>query len=383
MDIVQEKMQFDFPEMNDGAGSTLMDLLKIPLSQFNEKMERSKESSPDMDASDSSADSEEPEEIVDDLKDDEERDEDFIVVGTPKPKKKVEKRTTKSSNKSSRKRKCEFCGAVETPMWRRGPAGKGTLCNACGVKWSLKFRKRNPKKPKLDKKDDTTTKPKEQRQSARKKVPTSKAIAEESKEDHSPETFCCAHSHAQSPRKRHSMDDNEHSPPVMKKKKKNHSGSEDEDSLSDEDSSDLRLLGRLLNVVEYQLVEEKQIDLVKKQLAFHELTGIRGAIDCTSLNALGNTQQNLLESTAQTLAEFTKNIRNQMDEIRMGLGNTEDKALGKKFDNLQVELSILHAQMDANFAALKATAANDAIMLEKMLLKESALREELTFPKPE
>jgi hypothetical protein len=33
-------------------------------------------------------------------------------------------------------RKCEVCGATETPQWRRGPGGKRTLCNACGVKWS-------------------------------------------------------------------------------------------------------------------------------------------------------------------------------------------------------------------------------------------------------
>jgi hypothetical protein len=31
---------------------------------------------------------------------------------------------------------CQYCGATETPQWRRGPGGKRTLCNACGVKWS-------------------------------------------------------------------------------------------------------------------------------------------------------------------------------------------------------------------------------------------------------
>jgi hypothetical protein len=35
---------------------------------------------------------------------------------------------------------CDFCQATQTPMWRRGPGGKGTLCNACGVKWSLRRR---------------------------------------------------------------------------------------------------------------------------------------------------------------------------------------------------------------------------------------------------
>ncbi|KAJ2697783.1 hypothetical protein FB645_005825 [Coemansia sp. IMI 203386] len=38
---------------------------------------------------------------------------------------------------SSRSRVCKYCGCKETPIWRRGPAGTGTLCNACGVKWKL------------------------------------------------------------------------------------------------------------------------------------------------------------------------------------------------------------------------------------------------------
>ncbi|KAJ2745257.1 hypothetical protein GGI20_002325 [Coemansia sp. BCRC 34301] len=36
-----------------------------------------------------------------------------------------------------RGRKCSYCGCNETPIWRRGPAGTGTLCNACGVRWKL------------------------------------------------------------------------------------------------------------------------------------------------------------------------------------------------------------------------------------------------------
>lgn len=36
---------------------------------------------------------------------------------------------------SSEKKNCMYCGARYTPMWRRGPKGPGTLCNACGVKW--------------------------------------------------------------------------------------------------------------------------------------------------------------------------------------------------------------------------------------------------------
>ncbi len=32
-------------------------------------------------------------------------------------------------------RRCLNCFCPSTPMWRRGPTGSGTLCNACGVKW--------------------------------------------------------------------------------------------------------------------------------------------------------------------------------------------------------------------------------------------------------
>ncbi|ORY94514.1 hypothetical protein BCR43DRAFT_494138 [Syncephalastrum racemosum] len=32
-------------------------------------------------------------------------------------------------------KQCHYCGSKSTPMWRRGPKGAGTLCNACGVKW--------------------------------------------------------------------------------------------------------------------------------------------------------------------------------------------------------------------------------------------------------
>ncbi|KAJ3290358.1 hypothetical protein HK104_006835 [Borealophlyctis nickersoniae] len=38
--------------------------------------------------------------------------------------------------------RCEGCGATSTPQWRRGPSGKRTLCNACGVKWTFGRLKR-------------------------------------------------------------------------------------------------------------------------------------------------------------------------------------------------------------------------------------------------
>lgn len=35
------------------------------------------------------------------------------------------------------KRRCVHCNSDATPMWRRGPDGPKTLCNACGVKYML------------------------------------------------------------------------------------------------------------------------------------------------------------------------------------------------------------------------------------------------------
>ena len=35
---------------------------------------------------------------------------------------------------------CEFCGANESPEWRRGPNGSNTLCNACGIKYAKRRR---------------------------------------------------------------------------------------------------------------------------------------------------------------------------------------------------------------------------------------------------
>ncbi|KAJ3306924.1 hypothetical protein HDV03_003247 [Kappamyces sp. JEL0829] len=51
----------------------------------------------------------------------------------------VEKKKKKSSGSGSvvpdGERKCDYCAATVTPMWRHGPPGYEDLCNKCGVKW--------------------------------------------------------------------------------------------------------------------------------------------------------------------------------------------------------------------------------------------------------
>ncbi|KAK3938928.1 cutinase gene palindrome-binding protein [Diplogelasinospora grovesii] len=38
---------------------------------------------------------------------------------------------------------CTDCGTLESPEWRKGPGGPKTLCNACGLRWAKKEKKRN------------------------------------------------------------------------------------------------------------------------------------------------------------------------------------------------------------------------------------------------
>lgn len=46
---------------------------------------------------------------------------------------------------------CADCGTLDSPEWRKGPRGPKTLCNACGLRWAKKEKKRTGD----DKKDDS------------------------------------------------------------------------------------------------------------------------------------------------------------------------------------------------------------------------------------
>lgn len=47
----------------------------------------------------------------------------------------VTKRSSIQNSPVIKERRCLNCFCSSTPMWRRGPDGAASLCNACGVKW--------------------------------------------------------------------------------------------------------------------------------------------------------------------------------------------------------------------------------------------------------
>ncbi|KAK9756890.1 hypothetical protein RND81_01G127600 [Saponaria officinalis] len=45
-----------------------------------------------------------------------------------------------NNNNNGEVKKCSDCQTTTTPLWRGGPAGPKTLCNACGIKFHKKRR---------------------------------------------------------------------------------------------------------------------------------------------------------------------------------------------------------------------------------------------------
>lgn len=58
-------------------------------------------------------------------------------------------RDRENSKKEKKKMKvadeyvCADCGTLDSPEWRKGPKGPKTLCNACGLRWAKKEKKRS------------------------------------------------------------------------------------------------------------------------------------------------------------------------------------------------------------------------------------------------
>ncbi|KAI3985948.1 hypothetical protein MKX01_039030 [Papaver californicum] len=48
--------------------------------------------------------------------------------------------TEKGSGSDTTKKSCVDCQTSKTPLWRGGPAGPKSLCNACGIRYRKKRR---------------------------------------------------------------------------------------------------------------------------------------------------------------------------------------------------------------------------------------------------
>ncbi|XP_050373510.1 GATA transcription factor 16 [Argentina anserina] len=52
----------------------------------------------------------------------------------------IAKNPSEGSSEEGQKRTCFDCGTSKTPLWRGGPAGPKSLCNACGIRSRKKRR---------------------------------------------------------------------------------------------------------------------------------------------------------------------------------------------------------------------------------------------------
>ena len=55
------------------------------------------------------------------------------------------------SAQSSSVRSCSVCGVTSTPRWRKGPRGRQSLCNSCGLKFIRKMKKEAKNREKREK----------------------------------------------------------------------------------------------------------------------------------------------------------------------------------------------------------------------------------------
>ncbi|CAA7017096.1 unnamed protein product [Microthlaspi erraticum] len=52
----------------------------------------------------------------------------------------IEESSSSNGAMSNEKKSCAICGTSKTPLWRSGPAGPKSLCNACGIRNRKKRR---------------------------------------------------------------------------------------------------------------------------------------------------------------------------------------------------------------------------------------------------
>ncbi|KAL8952246.1 MAG: hypothetical protein Q9222_001832 [Ikaeria aurantiellina] len=63
-----------------------------------------------------------------------------IAISTDKDNRGIDK---KKKLKVADEYVCTDCGTLDSPEWRKGPNGPKTLCNACGLRWAKKEKKRS------------------------------------------------------------------------------------------------------------------------------------------------------------------------------------------------------------------------------------------------
>jgi len=253
------------------------------------------------------------------------------VMANPKPR--TNTCVPKKKNKS-----CEFCGTTDTPMWRRGPQGKGTLCNACGVKWSLKFRKNSGKE----------------------KVATSSSKTPKKTKRETPYTK------NDEPRKRYFEEED----------------STTSDSVSDNDgpeSAGNRLFGSLLNVVENKLVEAQELETIKTSLdKWRESVAVRDEqrqktvtdiqlrvtndlhefgrqFTCllAANEATVNTKLERVENEIQQISLQTNMMRIHLEEMKSLLKRELVSAFTVKIDGIETQMEDLRQKMETDCQHLR------------------------------
>ncbi|CAH2044642.1 unnamed protein product [Thlaspi arvense] len=73
---------------------------------------------------------------------------DLVMVDSETMKRRGGDMIEQNKSSSNDKKTCVDCGTSKTPLWRGGPAGPKSLCNACGIRKSKKRRGVDDKKPK-------------------------------------------------------------------------------------------------------------------------------------------------------------------------------------------------------------------------------------------
>jgi len=237
----------------------------------------------------------------------------------------------------------------------------------------------------------------QQRHSTRKKLvpnkrdePTDLLVDNPPKEESSTHQhiggLCCNHSKK---RKERDEEDTNNSNDCKKRRDANL----EYDSLSDDASPQNHpLFGKLLNVVEVQLVEEEELERIKaqmrilrKDLETNEATRDKQLeqVKVDSLDHLLKLKNDILgihqdrhsEKIAKECGDivhtFMKNLRNQIEDVRKAFGsNTNDGAIETGLARFESEAQQMTQLMDANLAKMMKDSNSDSLRIQTMFLNQ-------------